>query len=141
MGIRTDPTAVQKTLLDDYDTVTQPDLNPFIEAASVMVDRVVMDAAQKSATLTSGEQEMIERWLSAHLYACSDQTYASRNTAGASGSFQGQTGQGLQSTKYGQTAMRLDWSNCLRNQDEQQRASVLWLGKVPSEQIPYEQRD
>ena len=48
---------------------------------------------------------------------------------------------GLDSSFYGQTAMRIDRSGMLWNIDKQQFARGVWLGKPVSEQIPYDQRD
>ena len=50
----------------------------------------------------------IELQLSAHFYSLRDQRYQSKSTGGASGSFQGQVGEGLASTDYGRNALALD---------------------------------
>lgn len=144
MSQRTTLVKVQALLGDDYgvkEDGTSPDLQTFIDTATVIVDRVNTCASNKDITLTDAELELIERWLSAHLYTAQDKPYSSRSTAGASGQFQGQTGMGYESTRYGQEACRLDYSNCLRNIDKQQRVRLGWLGKPTSEQIPIDQRD
>lgn len=126
----------------DYDDVVgNPSLIPYIDAATLVVDRVASCAARRSRTLSTDELLKIETWLAAHFYAMSDQTYSSKSTSGASGSFHGQTGMNLDATKYGQTAKTLDYSGCLTAIDKRAFAGFTWLGKVPSEQVPYDQRD
>lgn len=124
-----------------YDAKTAPSLTPFIDTAASIVDDVVACAAKKEIVLTSTKLELIERWLAAHAYAHADQLYSSSSAGGASGSFQGQTGMHLESTQYGQMAMNLDSSGCLRAINKGARAGVTWLGKPPSSQIPYVDRD
>lgn len=142
---RTNATAVAKVLMDDYGprlSGDNPDLDPFIETASSIVDDVVECATAKGKTLTAAKLELIERWLAAHFYAVSDKPYTSRSTVDASGSFAGQTAMYFESTLYGQHAMRLDPSGCLDaiGGKERKRAGGSWLGKNPSSQIDYEDR-
>jgi len=131
--------------MDDYGprlSGDNPDLDPFIETASSIVDDVVECATAKGKTLTAAKLELIERWLAAHFYAVSDKPYTSRSTVDASGSFAGQTAMYFESTLYGQHAMRLDPSGCLDaiGGKERKRAGGSWLGKNPSSQIDYEDR-
>lgn len=142
---RTTSAAVQALMLpgQDYDTLANPSLTPFIDTASALVDDVVTCAAADGVTLTAARLELIERWLAAHCYCMSDQTYASKNTEGAGASFHGQTGMHLEASKYGQMAARLDSSGCLESiaGAERKVASGFWLGKAPSGQTPYRSRD
>lgn len=142
---RTTDVLVKKVLAPgrDYDTVNNPSLQPFIEAASSVVDDVVTCATRKGKTLTSTKLELIERWLAAHLYQMSDEGYTSRSTMSASGSFQGQTGMYLEATMYGQTAITLDPTGCLVAIAKGARptARAFWAGKRPSEQTDYDARD
>lgn len=135
---RTTADRVRILLGSDYNGTT--DLAQFAADASVVVDRVVLMAAKKGITLSSAELEMVERWLAAHLYQMNDPGYTSRSNGGASGSFDGGSGEGWEGTRYGRTAVRLDYSNSLRNMDKQQRAGGAWLGKPVTQQIPYEDR-
>lgn len=139
MAIRTNNKLVEAVLGDNYNGTTN--LTPFIDAANAIVNRVATCATDKGETLTATELELIERWLAAHLYAQMDPTYASKSTAGASASFHGQTAMGFDSTLYGQTATRLDFSGCLENLDKTQVVTAAWLGKAPSDQTDYEDRD
>ena len=138
---RTTPLLVQGVLAPGMDYDGTSDLTPFITAAYSTVNRVVVMAANKGFVLADSDLQLIETWLAAHYFKQSDKTYRSRSTAGASGSFDGTTNEGLDSTLYGQTAQRLDWTNCLRNLDKVQQAGMAWLGKPPSAQIPYDQRN
>lgn len=147
MSQRTTITAVQ-TLLGtdpsgDYDAENSPSLQPFVDTATVIVDRVATCANTRGYALSDGEAELIERWLAAHYYVQRDQTYASGSQGGASGSFQGQTGMYLESSKYGQSAIRLDWSGCLGalNKGTQNAASMFWGGKMASEALDYDDRN
>lgn len=107
----------------DYDSVNNPDLTRQIAGAEVMVNRLVINAANRKQTLTAGELVEIATWVAAHLYCVSDQTYQSKSTGGASASFKGQTGQGLEATLYGQSALRLDWTGVLDGLDKR---AVAW---------------
>lgn len=146
MAIRTDADAVKELMApgNDYSLSRAPSLTRFIAMASSVVDRVETCAGGKDITLTDTELEQIECALAAHFFCMSDQTYASRSTGGASGSFHGQTGMYLEGTKYGQMALSLDYSGCLgaiASGNQRKTASMAWLGKPRSEQTPYDERD
>lgn len=124
----------------DYDTVLNPSLQPFIDAANSIVNRVKTCAIAKGLALSTSELEIIERWLAAHYYVQSDQTYASKNTSNASASFQGKTEKFIEGSKYGQAAINLDYSGCLSAISKRTFASATWYGKPPSAQIDYKDR-
>ena len=136
---RTVPSAVQAILGPNY--ATGVSLVPFIDAATDLVDSVAESAAGDGESLTTTRLELVERWLSAHFYHCSDPVYQSRSTEGASGQFQGQSAMGFDGSRYGQMAIRLDTSGYLRALDKGSRPSFVWLGKPVSEQIDYLDRD
>lgn len=142
---RTTSAAVQALLEpgQDYDTLTSPSLTPFIETASAMVDDAASCATDLGTPISTTRLELIERWLAAHYYVQSDQTYASKNTEGAGASFHGQTAMYLEASKYGQTAARLDPTGCLQSVAGAERKSAggFWLGKAPSSQTNYRDRD
>lgn len=143
MSIRTTALAVQKILRTgpggDYDG--RADLTPYIETASAMTDRIVACATTKGNPLTATEAELIERWLSAHFYAVSDKPYAEKATEGARAVFQGKTGMRLEFTGYGQTAISLDPSGCTEQMNKRVTVGGFWLGRRPSEQTDYTDRD
>lgn len=125
-------------------TDTTLDLSPFIDAASGLVDRV--KACDTEGLLSSDQLRRIETWLAAHFYALRDQVYQSKSTQSASATFQGQSGLGLDGTQYGQMAKTLDFTGCLAEIDRDSRkgkinVEMTWLGKPPSTQIDYEDRD
>lgn len=124
----------------DYDTVNLPSLTGFIATANAVVNRVATCATAKGMALSTEELELIERWLSAHYYVMSDQNYTSKTTDGASASFQGKTDMGVKASKYGQTALDLDYSGCLAAITTRAFASFSWLGKNPRDQIDVEDR-
>jgi hypothetical protein len=126
---------------NDYDLDNEPSLEPFIDTATVIVTRVAACAVRKGITLSAAELELIERWLAAHCYVQSDQTYANKSTGGASAGFQGQYGMQLMNSKYGQMALSVDYSGCLNAITTRQRVSITWLGKRPSQQTDYVDRD
>jgi hypothetical protein len=144
---RTNDAAVKALLLPgrDYDTEQAPSLTPFIDTASAMVDDVADCITAKGGTAHSVSRlELIERWLSAHYFKVSDKGYSSRSTEGASGAFDGQTAMYLESTLYGQTALRLDSSGCLEAAGGAggiKTAGAGWMGRPPSEQTDYVDRN
>jgi hypothetical protein len=143
---RTTTDAVEALLLPGGDYEPAPligdpvDLQPFVDTASAIVDQVVVCATAKGVSLSTTTQELIERWLAAHAYVQSDQTFSQRKTLDASGMHHGQTGMRLENSKYGQMATTLDYSGCLSAMSKQARKRVRWGGKAPSEQIPYSDR-
>lgn len=142
---RTNQAAVQELLMDDYGAKadgTFPTLRPFIDTASSLVDKIVAQAPNWNMSVSTADQELIERWLAAHFYVQSDQPYAGRSTERGSGQFQGQpNGLGLENSKYGKAAMNLDYSGTLSAINKRAFARAQWLGKNPSDQIPIWERD
>lgn len=131
---RTTATLVATVLGDNYVDGFSPDLQAFIDTATLIVTRVLTCAAAKGYTITTDEAEMIERYLAAHYFGHADQFITSKSTNGASGSFQGQTGMGIESSLYGQTAIQLDPSGCLNALTKRQTASATWLGRPSNAQ-------
>lgn len=138
---RTTSAAVLGILNLDYDSANAPSLTPFIETAALIVDRLVTCASGKNATFSTDEKEMIERWLAAWAYAMNDKPLQQKSTADASGTFVGQTGKQFDANYYGQMAQSLDPTGCLKDlMKPLTLVKIDWLGKVPSDQTPYEQR-
>lgn len=138
---RTNAAAVRLVLASDYGGPVSnptPDLTPYIDKASLTVDRVAICAARKKIPLSAAELEMIERWLAAHNYTKSDRVYASRSTLDASGAF---VVDPLMPEPYKAGAIDSDPSGCLKAILLGQRASTQWLGKTIPEQLDFEQRN
>lgn len=141
MPMRTTADAVKDLLGRNYDTSYNPPLTRHIAWANKVMDRVVTCATQKGESLDDAELEMLECLLAAHHYQASDEGYTSRSTSGASGSFKGQFGKGLERTTYGQDAMLMDATGCLTAFDKGNKATFHWLGKPESEQLSYRERN
>lgn len=138
MSIRTTSSAVQLVLSKEYDTVNNPDLSTYIEIASAVVDDVATCASAKGQAHTSTRLELIERVLSAHYYTKMDPVYTSRSTISASGSY---VRDPKNPEPFKSMALELDGTGCLAAILAGSRAGMTWLGKPPSEQIPYYRRD
>jgi hypothetical protein len=143
MATRTSAAAVRAILGDHYDP--KINLTPFIARATSLTDW--LEGEDSDSELDATVLEQIECNLAAHFYTRADMIAQSRSTGGASGSFQGQTTMGLASTFYGQDAMTLDVTNALagRNQEmisgSRSKVQMHWLGKPPSNQTDYVDRD
>ena len=137
---RTTAELVKGVLLEDYDTAVAASLTPFIDTASIIVDDLVTCAARKGHVYSDAKLEMIERWLAAHGYVMSDQNYRSNSNLSASGAFQGETGKYFEGSKYGMMAIVLDTANCLEDAGRRPKVIAAWLGKRPSQQTDYRDR-
>jgi hypothetical protein len=138
---RTTAELVKGVLMDDYGTRldgTLPDLAPYVDTASALVDDVAACAAAKNKALSAARLELLERWMAAHYYTKSDRTFASKSTGGASGAYitDPETPE-----PYKSAALDLDTSGCLAAILKRQRAGGSWLGKTASEQLSYDQRN
>ena len=140
MAYRTSAEAVKGILADNYDTAI--DLVPFIRTANILASQVAACATTRGSSLATAVLTEIETYLAAHFYGHGDQFYESRQTANARGTFRGQTAMSLDASLYGQTAKMLDTSGCLTALSKGSRkATSAWLGKPPSEQTAYVDRD
>jgi hypothetical protein len=124
---RTTIAAVQKII--SYDAVLIPDIQPFIDDASLMVTNIIGTAASE-ATL-----EMVERYLAAHLIGISDPRIQSEQVRTIQASYQVKLSDGLGITHYGSMAMQLDTSGKLSRWNKAVIAgmasafSLVWGGK------------
>ena len=113
-------------------------LTPFIEAANNIVS-AVCDTADTSYDAT--DLEIIERWLSAHIYTNRDPRAFEESVGrgAASEKTQSKVDLGFDTSHYGQTAMRLDREGGLAALNAQAKkgtgatGSVTWLGKTKVE--------
>lgn len=142
MAIRTTKQAVIDLMAPGRDYDGRSDLTGFIATANSRINWIVANAATYRRTVPSAaDLELIERWLSAHFYKQSDQQLQSSNAGRSSGSFRGMTAEGLKSTLYGRTAVGMDTTRMLSAIDEGRIAVGIWLGKAPSGQTDYVDRD
>lgn len=122
-----------------WDTsIANTTLQPFVDSAWPLVDRVVACAStKKGVTLTSGEQEIIERWLAAWYYTKSDPMYERRSTEKADGRF---IAGKKEPEYYKDAAIGLDYSGCLNAILNRLFASAAWLGRNAIDQTNLEDR-
>ena len=98
------------------------DLSVFIQAASVQVDTIAA-----LGTLSAAVLKEIERWLAAHYVSMRVRQDAKATMGDTSHTYEGKTGMGLLSTRYGQQAVLLDTTGTLANAGKQ-RAKMTYLG-------------
>ncbi len=117
-----------KEIIDvDPDIVS---LTPFITIANELVTEVCGGADYTDARLKE-----IERWLSAHCVCIMDPRATSSGAKGVTEAYQSKTDLGLNSSHYGQMAMRLDTAGGLAALENNQKNSkgitpnITWLGK------------
>lgn len=114
MPVRTTAEAVK---LVNRDIPADTDITAYIESASMLVDDNCLASGYEASRL-----EMIERWLSAHLYAVADLPTASEGIG--SGALQESKAKidvkrGFQVTVYGQQALRFDYAGNLAALDNE----------------------
>lgn len=121
MPIRTYADLVQAVIQVD----PKIELDPFIAAASSLVDIVAANASFSDDLL-----QQIETWLSAHIYTIRDPRTTSERAGPVSASYQSAVALGLNTSHYGQMAMILDTSGTLRGLSlGRKKAQVTWLGE------------
>lgn len=104
-------TTVQKvrSILDT--NVEDNAVTSWMDIASTLVD----DIADADPTVSDSRLAKIEKVLTAHLVSTQDQRHAATSGASRSVEYQGETGMGIEGTKYGQQAVALDPTNTLAN--------------------------
>lgn len=140
MAVRTTEADVKAILLRDYDDIESPSLVPFITTASMVVDRLATQATANGVAFSITQQELVERWLSAHYYAQSDKPFQEESTGMAKSVYSGVTGKYLDSTLYGQTAKSIDPTGLLAGLTSGKTYGAFWLGKSPDNEVDYDQR-
>lgn len=145
---RTDAPSCQALMAPgyDYDTVNTPSLTMFINTANrittAWLAAITRYRPDQTAPDAAAAADM-ETWLACWLFKLSDQQYSSKNSGRASAQFRGMSEKGLRMNTYGEGAIALDavYGRVLVPLLEGRIAGTDWLGKVPSEQIPYEERN
>jgi hypothetical protein len=103
--------ATEEDVLSIMDTVlTQEQIAPFLRTASNLVagSVVATGAAYSDETLAD-----IEMWLAAHLACSRDPQLVSEKIGNWAGTYDGKSGLGLDSTRYGQQVKLIDYKGCL----------------------------
>lgn len=132
MAVRTTPLLVAGIIEVDEDIP----LDPFIDAASMVVDRVCATAKDDDGSdyYNSANLEIIERWLAAHYYAIRDPRPVFEGVGKVQVSNESKVALNLNETRYGTTAMTLDTAGGLARLNKEmelggrRRPSVHWLG-------------
>lgn len=104
----------------------------FINLATTIVDRV--DTCDTDNVLTDPELKNIETLVAAHFYTLRDPLYDEKRTEKAMGIW------GDRRTVYLDAAFLSDPTSCLKNVGKV-KPELTWMGKPPSEQIDYKDRD
>ena len=100
-----------KSIMDEV-TVTDLDIATYIIGANALVNSVL-------GTGTTDILKEIERWLTAHLMACTRERMAKKEGAGGAViEYTGEGGQGLSSTSYGQVVKMLDTTGAMAALDK-----------------------
>ena len=136
MAPRTHAQAVRATVKSDTDI----NVDGYIRTANALTDKVSSEDSE--GLLNEALLFEIETYLAAHFYALRDLQYSEKKTGDASAVFQGRTGMMLESTLWGQQAIVLDLTGFLGSLSKgKSPLSFGWLGKPPSEQTVYKDRD
>lgn len=98
---------------DIIDLDSGSSIDSIIEVANVIVTKHCTDTG-----FTVTELELIERYLAAHLYTFKYRRTIQEKVSTISDTFQHAEDLGFNSTEFGQTAMRLDWSGALAALDK-----------------------
>lgn len=136
MPATTTTEAVQKII--QYDAVVIPDIAPFIETASTMVDAVIGTAVSDPVL------EKVTRYLTAHLIAITDVStrIASEQVKTIQASYYNRLSDGLGITMWGTMAMQLDTSGKLAAHNQRVvkgigKWSLMWGGKEGDPDVAY----
>lgn len=125
-----------RDIIDDDNDIN---ISPFVATANLLTTR--LSEKDTESVLSAAMLLEIEKYLSAHFYEHRDPLAAEKQTGKASAAFQGKFGMGLESTKYGQTAIMLDETGWLKKSSKGTRQqSIGWLGKPSDDWIDYEDR-
>jgi len=118
-------------------------LDPFISAASSLVDRLEKVAIQKNLLIDdedgkSRDEKLaeIETWLAAHFYAMRDPRVVSEGAGPVNATYQSAVALRLMSSQYGQMACTLDETGYLEAVNSgrpggPRKVGVFWGGKNP----------
>ena len=96
--------------------VALTDLTPFITAAHLLIQRVIVNSPNALSVPSPTEEELkeVERWLGAHFVAINDPVTNSEGAGGVSAGYMlGTPGQCLMATPFGQQAVALDFTGQL----------------------------
>lgn len=108
-------------------TLTDAGVEAYISAANVTITAWLGG----NANLTSDQLMEIERWLSAHLIACSERQLRAETAGQAKDEYAGSFGMGLDFTSYGQQVKMLDTTGILAAKVGRRAASLYAIPSFP----------
>lgn len=116
-------TAEVKEIIDIPTTIPDTVIHSFIQAANITITAVL----GSDTMITAAQLKEIERWLSAHLLACSRVRQASEEEVMGETSikYTGKTDKKLDATLYGQTVQILDTTGKLAANIGKKQASLI----------------
>jgi len=130
-------------------TVVTAVLDPYIDAANELVTEVCASkklADGVTAYYSAHRLKSIELWLSAHMYTIFDPRTASEKVSVITQRLQGKIDLGLDSSLYGQNAMRLDtagglaaMNNAMKKMGGILAGGVHWMGRGSYEEAETEE--
>ncbi len=103
--------------------LTDAQLTAFIAAAGVLIGTDGCDLAGAGLSATTIKE--IEKWLSAHLATSDDFRVESHRSSGHQVTFESEIGLGLDQSRYGQMAKRMDRTGCLAQIDKAGRTKLI----------------
>lgn len=142
MAVRTTASLVGGIIeVDDTIIVTASLLDPFMQAANLLINRLLVPAKKSDGTpffTDETELQTIETWLAAHFYAVRDPRIQFDGVKSLMTRYESHVGLNLNNTRYGQAAMTLDASGALAEFNRtlakgpiKRRVGVWWLGLEP----------
>lgn len=114
-------------------TLTEDEVAPFVETANLMVTAYLASTDQTADALRE-----VETYLAAHFVSLRDRLVKSEAAGGVRFDYQGETGMGLDSSHFGQTAKLLDSSGVLKEIDGKTR--ITWKHRAGSERTNIDYR-
>lgn len=102
MAVRTTATKVKQIIDTDL-------IDTIVDAYILAANYTITEVLGSDTELSSDHKAELERWLTAHLIAATRERQASKEGAGgASITYEGMTGKGLEATMYGQQVLAMD---------------------------------
>lgn len=109
-------------LIFDSD-LTGPELDAFIASAGVLVGPEGCDLLGKGITAATIDE--VQKWLAAHFATANDPRVETHRTSGHTVAFESKIDLGLDSSRFGQMAKRLDPTGCLSQRDKAGRIPLV----------------
>lgn len=116
--------------LDDDIVADEQAMEAFILPASLMVDEACTGDNGPTVAYDDDTLELIERWLTAHLYTNRDPRTVNEKAGSVGAAFQSKVDLGFDTSHYGQTAMRLDTNGGLATLNKNSKKGKPTVGGI-----------